>query len=146
MKNGRPIAGLYPQNLGPKVKRPKSFFQEKIRHPKNNTNDELSWHGSLSAVLAFHLIGQFLSRSKNENSGDSTFLRIAATIAILRHHTNLQNWSKESTHLFGDRNNKLIRQQLKALDVNGMNEWLRQLPYSGFEVSEERVLSLELDG
>lgn len=118
-----------------------SFFQKKVRPPKDKSNDELSWHGSLSAVLTFHLIGQFLSKLKEGNFKDNTFLQIAATIAILRHHTNLQDWKRESTRLFGDSNKKVIRQQLKVLDVNGMNEWLGQLPDNGFKVSEEAVLS-----
>lgn len=118
-----------------------SFFQKKVRHPKDKSNDELSWHGLLSAVLTFHLIGQFLAKLKDGNFKDNTFLQIAATIAILRHHTNLQDWKRESTRLFGDSNKKLIRQQLKALDINGMNEWLGQLPDNGLKVSEEAVLS-----
>jgi CRISPR-associated endonuclease/helicase Cas3 len=106
------------------------FFQEKLRSGRDE--GELSHHSLLSAVLSFHLIGDFFS--KEESCNDKDFLQTAATIAIFRHHTDLKDWREESMRIFRDK--ELIKQQLERTDIEGMNEWLGE-----FNISEERILS-----
>lgn len=126
------LAGLF-HDLGKAT----YFFQEKIRLHREKDEGELSWHSLLSAVLSFHLIGDFLS--KKGSCKDKEFLQIGATIAIFRHHTDLKDWREESMRVF--RNRDLVNQQLKRVDTKGMNEWLNQCLEGEFEISEERILS-----
>ncbi|MGL6297670.1 MAG: CRISPR-associated helicase Cas3' [Methanobacteriaceae archaeon] len=94
-----------------------SFFQNYLQD--NSLKTELKNHGSLSAVLGFYVIDNYIN---SENLNDFWFLAPIAWIVIFRHHGNIRNILRtggEQKKLTDENEIKRLKKQI--LDIKEYN-------------------------
>jgi CRISPR-associated endonuclease/helicase Cas3 len=97
------------------------FFQERLFG--NRPKSEITSHAKSGAALAWWYTGEI---------GAAPAVRLAVFLAVLRHHGALAcpDWTRymEKTRLDADDPASVLRKQLTAMDLQGIQSWLEGLP------------------